>query len=1169
MSNFSAKQVQFAPRGANFGQNSSEVAQQQQPQQKQPQLESTQFSNKSTELTRNDKYRVSKLAAVPSVLSNPQINEFSGEIDQETSHGLITSPDLVYVWDYNSADGVPMTVQLPVVPSNLGMKPLAVLINPSAGSNEPGVVVINTFNGFIRFYENFGDANSIGFLKNHKGIQYELNLFNNESIQLAKNIEPAGILLTTTFGRVILLSLRDSAGKPFLSTAEIIHKQTGFFSSRLPKEKEIVSIKCGEILGQGERIIATITSGGFLQTFSCVRDGQSKVIAQHQLLSHLINHIKELYPNSIHSLEVLDFALLQNQYLILTSFRESMDKSFYILFTIKKDENELSIVSAYRLNTYTTPLTEDFKPTLYVPDPYTTALIVFPTSVVLAELVTIKDNISALKYKWEDIVKFRSDINIIGHGYENQIPAQNKNSNICLIIPSIGILRIEKLPSSSKEVESFSKDSIIKSHIEQAVYYGNDSENPIEFDFPENLNINYKDEISKDLLKVANEILSSTSSYIPPRLTSLGDHLELRQKKFEKLLKYTHNNFQSFLNKDELFELIFEFEKLNCATIFYKCFENLNDDLIIEIFNSSINKLYSNANSDIQNQSSFFINDINKFDEFLQIFLELITENLNNSRLTISSGLITILTNIFYKILEIEKNYRYDLFSIDSDLISTSEPWFVVNNLIVLLEEIFNKFISSLSNNSTNDANLKSSLIEFTEILFYLFQQKLKWLDEQPIKTREIQQLIQKITSLYELKSSLWTRTLVLFDSENEALAIAETYKDLKSLVEISNNDLENAKDENELDSIYLRFDHYFKKFEYKFAETLYNYYINSGKFQNLLLGFPQYNFYLKKFLSENDHGKISWIRNIIDQDYENCAKTLLKVTKNFDESQSNKRLQLSIAKLSAIVSLKDKQSEEDNELIEEIQEELNYVEVQDLLLDQVSQYLRSDTDTTAQVDSILNDLLNQPHRNQIADFKIFVKSAERALIRLLSSKSLTVNELIDCFTLLNSNQELNFYHSLKLIYLSNLSYVDKLTNVNLVWRRCLLADDWSKLLNLNHKSTEFIKESTENSIFYKTLINFFNDELYVSNNDFEIGLPNPEVILSLDNDLDLLNRFKFINQNELTELKKEISLEIQLIQHQFTNNNLDEWIKGIIGTANEQSGANKVINYTTLKVEH
>jgi nuclear pore complex protein Nup133 len=1126
-----------------------------------PRPSSRHFTNASAELTRNSNYVVSRLVALPNSLKNAANAEFNGTIDENTSHALLISDQSVSVWKYSSSDSIPTTIQLPVAPSNNGFPPIAHIVSPSAGSTDPGVVIVNSHTGHIRFYENIETASSIGLLQRHKGIDHMIKLADREFVTVSESIEPAGILLTTSTGRVILVALRDAAGNPFITTSEIVHRQSSFFSVSLTPARQIVAIKAGSVMGQGERIAAMVTRGGDFQVRSCARNGQSEVILQQNIFNALLEHIvlDEKYSgiDVAKKLEVIDLAPLSNfgfqdVFLLLTSIEVTSGETSYVTFIIRRDEDHLLLFSAYRVRTYTTPYKK--KPQLYVPSPGSTAFIMFEDAIVLVQLPSeLNHEKNNRLRKWEDIITFRSGLQIIGSGAENYKEVDNEILHLpsaYVLLPQVGVLRIERLQPKEHELYENPSSGVLKSHIEQAVFYGDESSGPLEFDLPVTFQIDAAD-LKHDLLEVANEIMNSKSPYLPPRLSSLGAHLQLRQNKLKRLLQYTASNVGDIIGIDTKVELVTIFEKVSAALHLHRVIDKLIVDGNLKPKIENVIQLFSASERD------FFHGGLDKLTAFIVSLLRALGG--------IHSGELIafeIITRSLSVVLEAEKTYRFGLFKLADSSCSSLEPWFTTDGLFFLIDEVFERYVTVMRSELPN-ANASQSCVELAEILFYSLHERMEWLKNKTPKTRADQDALDKDQAFYKSRSGVWTKDLVLFGAKVEALAIAETYQDLQSLVEISDEEREVAQG-TELENVNLRFDYYFNKFGYRFAETLYNYYTHTGKFQVLISGFPQYGEFLKKFFTENDHGKISWARDVLDGEYNKAANVLLTVAQKNDTQQSNRHLQLSIAKLSALAD-----DSQNNEVLQTIQEELDFVEAQISIFAQINQFIRSDSDPAAQTDSIVAELLQKQYKSTV----IIKQSFQRSLNRLLSNRALSVNELIDVFTLLDSKitqTKLNYFYALKALHLSNQPENEKTVNEKLIWRRAFLSDDWVSIISAENKSDEWIREHTENTVLFETLLNYFSDSLYIVNNDYQISLPDLSVLSEVDNDQDILARFKFIGDDELQQLKREISSQAsQLKALRSSGTYLDDWIKALIGTANEKSGANKVINYSQLTIQN
>ncbi|KAK7680132.1 hypothetical protein QCA50_016857 [Cerrena zonata] len=182
--------------------------------------------NKVLELTKNDKYCVSKLPALPSVFNeNNGEAVFNGYSDHLSNYSLVVASGSIYVWNYKSIDTTPLLFQFPLDKDSLDSKlPLAILTNPSTGnSQDPGLVIINATTGDVKFYESVQHAPALGIINNK---QLESNIpiqsRHGEYITLAENVEPAGIMVATSWKRVVLVTIRDFQSKPHLSTHELL-----------------------------------------------------------------------------------------------------------------------------------------------------------------------------------------------------------------------------------------------------------------------------------------------------------------------------------------------------------------------------------------------------------------------------------------------------------------------------------------------------------------------------------------------------------------------------------------------------------------------------------------------------------------------------------------------------------------------------------------------------------------------------------------------------------------------------------------------------------------------------------------------------------------------------------------------------------------------------------
>ncbi|GEQ71535.1 hypothetical protein JCM33374_g5220 [Metschnikowia sp. JCM 33374] len=234
----------------------------------------------ATELTKNDKYCVSRLPAVPPLLSKCSADGtaalLNGYTDNATKCALAIGETAINVWPYASTDELPLTFEFPLGEKTKDALQLAILTRPTPGTTlDPGLAIINSTSGQVCFYESVQYAPALGMI-NSKSIETTVGISaaQGEYITLAENVEPAGIVVATSWKRVVLVVLRDYTGSPHLTTVELTRPSSSsrFFSGWLGGGSagdditdEIVSIKSGLVSQHGttQEIVIQDASGTF------------------------------------------------------------------------------------------------------------------------------------------------------------------------------------------------------------------------------------------------------------------------------------------------------------------------------------------------------------------------------------------------------------------------------------------------------------------------------------------------------------------------------------------------------------------------------------------------------------------------------------------------------------------------------------------------------------------------------------------------------------------------------------------------------------------------------------------------------------------------------------------------------------------------------------------
>ncbi|KAK6204375.1 Non-repetitive/WGA-negative nucleoporin C-terminal-domain-containing protein [Scheffersomyces amazonensis] len=1119
------------------------------------------------ELTKNEKYCVTRLPALPSIFENDkfQTGILNAYADSESNYSLVVTENSLHVWNYKSTDPSPLSFQFPINDSNSKndpIIPLSILTRPSSGiSQDPGLVIINSTSGLVKFYESVQHAPALGLI-NDKSLELILPINSNrgEYITLAENVEPAGIAIATSWKRCILISLRDFKSKPKLSTIELIPPISStsiisnFFSrsNSMSIENDIVSIKSGKITNHGmtQEIIIQDSKGGFnffvyqLSSANGLPYVDKKNSYKHNLTSYVENSIDGFIPGSALSINFLDLWPLldhDNVYLGLCHIVDAtnIDKNSknLLLITIKIDSTGGLLYGSHKLIRYDpsdSEVSSINKPKLFLPKPSQTAFITIENSVIITDINTsyIESQNPAVSYyspRWEDIVRLKSNVEIVGYGFENQ--STNANPSIVIISKNFGVLRIERFPESEYSQETNEKIItdpvyIIKSHIEQGIFFANSQE--IEFDIKAT-------DISKELIfkaidSIILEIINSKSVYLPEFLPSIVDSLNQKSELYKHLIDYSKRNFPTLVS--ELIPKIVQYlEKVEVALNLWNFINeagNQSNHLkeLLESITVSLKKteLESDGNGDIIRK--LFNQGIDYINLILTRFIDtLIDESFSTTDL-VQLLILTQYNGIFL----IESQYLSQSFQFGHKL------WIFDTSLLVTIGNIYQK-----EYNEVKDDNLiitsqeKSNLIKLCEVLYYFVINVIHYFEQNDPSNEQL----NEYKNWYNSNKKNWINALLKYNLNEEAIKITENYKDFSSLAMIL--DIERFKfiDKNDTNSLNFqklidRYSEYFQTFGYEFAANLYDYYLNEDKIQPLLLDFTNYKNYLKQYFEKNPvkTANVAWIRQLLDQDFSLASESLITSVIDSD-NLDNKELKFSLAKLAIIASKENDSmsmeiSDKPQELLNEAESNLIQVRAQSKLFQLLIKYVHGEKKLLT-LDYILKN-----HSNKSIPLSIRNHIIESQYNSFISNIQLSSLSLINLFTIIkpaNSNGK-EFAEALKVSSsLSNESQSKFFTK--LIWLRLLtVTDDWTIISKLNSKysTDEHIKNKIHDTIIFKTLLEIKSDS----------GL-----ILQLDTLLSTgqLGSDNYENDEEINVFNQSL---IQQLNEHLANKDFTSWIESI-----------------------
>ncbi|KAH7026113.1 Nup133 N terminal like-domain-containing protein [Microdochium trichocladiopsis] len=554
----------------------------------------------STLLTTNSAFEVRKLPALPERLKHDATSQQHGSLDNSTGYALSVSHTHAIVWLYTAASQTPesFTFTLPQ-PSRHASDPLPIgsLVSPSASSSEPGLVVVMPTTGKIAYWESISSATTFDFMRQQRnGLEDSVTgMFSGETIiQLVNAESSAGFILTFSSGRLAYLSVRDSHGRPKISTqflrTSLGPASSGFFGSirhalSSAAQGDLAAVRAERYVNPGESTVVAATSKGKLHAWRIHRGGHHDVLAEvdarADILESIHEHDQESSKYSAESFKVLDFCFVSRNVepryaekselaqpqdgfehlLLLTSMTRKSASRFVLVevsISTNHPEPSVNVGMVRRITAYNcmlkSPAVE--QPRLYLPKPNMVAFLVFSHAVVIASIAAPLESPDAqilvdshvLSTTYEDVVDFRAGTaaEVIGSGLEEphhfntsseearQSRVKAKNPAVVLLLRGYGTIRI-----SVSDVERFASETppttTAKSKLEQAVFFGVKDDSPLVFDFPREQPFSDA-EYGQAALALSREILASRGQHLSTVAARVDVNIRERIRYLEKLM---------------------------------------------------------------------------------------------------------------------------------------------------------------------------------------------------------------------------------------------------------------------------------------------------------------------------------------------------------------------------------------------------------------------------------------------------------------------------------------------------------------------------------------------------------------------------------------------------------------------------------------------------------
>lgn len=308
----------------------------------------------------------------------------------------------------------------------------------------------------------------------------------------------------------------------------------------------------------------------------------------------------------------------------------------------------------------------------------------------------------------------------------------------------------------------------------------------------------------------------------------------------------------------------------------------------------------------------------------------------------------------------------------------------------------------------------------------------------------------------------------------------------------------------------------------------------------------------------------MSWINDVVGEgDYETASKSLERLALGHTTKLWDKRVQLSLARLTKLASLESTNSL-DKDAPPKVSQRLDNVleigGIQDLTHDHILPALHSAIDQKAEVelamDQFATKLMDRPALRDLL---------EELMGYLIRGQALAADQLINLLSLMDDVRFLEgeesavskhqYYLALRVLRLNGYASNDPSAYdffLKCIWRRCIIQTDWRAITGAEIRSDIERKSLYRQASLAETLIDCFREEKHHGLPRGDIYLiPKPSDLLNVGSHELIRNRFR---PEQWPHIERDIRTEIDLLQRLIEDMNLEDWFPELVLLAEEES---------------
>ncbi|PWY64245.1 hypothetical protein BO70DRAFT_367056 [Aspergillus heteromorphus CBS 117.55] len=1199
-------------------------------------------------LSKTEFYTVTQLPNFPDQVPGSQPGVFTGSFGTGYGYALALAASHAIIWPYvNTSTSSSMTdvFTLPFPTSHTDSNPptpLGLLLSNAAGA-APGLLVVMPYTGKVIYWETISSGSSLGFARHKQsGIPGSIHgMLSGEHATDIINSEPSGVMVTFSTGRIAHISIRDSQGKPAVIVSFLRSPSGGGRTGLLGSlknalgggfwRKNIAALHAGESHQRGQRDVIIATSAGFFEIWDMHWNNGSMPKQQFDVGFHLPEALRHQVVEHANGddFKILDFAISDSgqtshdvynggpqswHITVIVARTTTNHRSLFVVQLKLCDGVEIISTNHVELHNLSTHL-EPSCVRLFVPSPGDTAFVVIGQSLALFSLNNNEKEVSkhpigseTRQSIFKDVIPLRSGpgYEILASGYEDQIDGES--SAACLLmLRDFGILRITALPRDSKRDTTKDGHITAKHKIEQAIFYGTMTKNPLNLIGNHGL-IFPVTEIEQAALEICGELMRSTSKFIPTSGVSVDLNLKLRAKALDDLVFILSQQNQP-LRREVWWQLLWGAEKLSAQRAMWKIEDNSRtckgrtSTLLSHILDSMGKRFKTEVGTaDCDLVRHWFLHDTFQMEHIVPWIFNAIkpqkgnhakagrktSEQLleaselslailetayryrdeNASRYGISDGLLEsgVFTSDYNGVPEFWTSYRVGYIEtghlLDLEL-DSCRAWIQQTTSTPELPE--SQIVKKLAKNSARQLNILGSM----------HSERVRWLSAQDDPKLVEEGIATEQTHAKQRKWHLFK--LAGIGQLDDAIVLAEKFRDMGALVELiielqdqtkgstihqsSRNGAASADDVSPAEQLSTKISFYFEKFGEPWADAFFSRQISMGQ-SGILFAMRKFQPYVTRFLRKHPaYSRLGWINDVIGENDYDCAAHVLESLATEHESDIwSHRVQLSLAKLANLASWEESATPDSLIVRDNVRRLEDLAEtdvVQEVIFAYMKPALQSAIDPKAAIDIAAESFTKLTAEDRPSLHEIFVEGVSR----IVSRQVVGLDELIDLLTLIDltlvtghGQDEIvgkQFYLALRVIRLASQAQGQhrNIALQKLVWRRCMIDNNWRQL-----GETAEEKEADFNSLLYdtslfRTLNWCFRDGRDEDSSYPSIYIPDSphDLLLSESESEYLTSRF---HPEQRIRVHHDLVRESEMLHQQINNGKLEFWFKSFVDSA-------------------